>query len=85
MKALQIANEHTLGLRQTHGMIVLGKATLQAGERELGIHYLKHALRLAEKQEYRLRGNEAEATLHAWGEPVDSLETEASTPSFFNL
>jgi len=85
MKALQIANEHTLGLRQTHGMVVLGKATLEAGERELGIYYLKHAWKLAGRQEYRLRGNEAEAALHACGEPVDALEGEATASAFFDL
>lgn len=79
MKALQIANEHTLGLRQTHAMVVLGLATVQAGERELGIYYLKHAKKLAERQEYRLRGNEAEAELHALGVSEETSETESST------
>jgi len=71
MRTLRIANEHLLGLRQTHAMVILGKATIRAGERGLGIQYLRHAKRLADKQEYRLRSSEAEAELYELDEPVD--------------
>jgi tetratricopeptide (TPR) repeat protein len=78
MKALQIANECLLGLRQTHGLVILGRATVRAGERELGMHYLRHAKRLANRQEYRLRASEAEAELDALGERVENSDVEAT-------
>ena len=71
MKTLMIANEYVLGLRQTHGMLILGKATMMAGERDLGIQYLRHAKKLADKQQYRLRAAEAEAELYAMGAPLE--------------
>ena len=79
MEALQIANEHLLGLRQTHCLVILGRATINAGERELGVHYLRHAKRLADAQEYRLRANEAEAALYEIGEPVENSKVVASS------
>jgi tetratricopeptide (TPR) repeat protein len=79
MKALQIANEHLLGLRQTHCLVILGKATINAGERELGIHYLRYAKRLADEQEYQLRAAEAEAALYEIGEPVDNSGVETTS------
>jgi hypothetical protein len=71
IEALRIATESALGLRQTHGLVVLGKATIQAGQRELGIAYLRHARRLAYRQEYWLRGSEAEEPLQRLGASVD--------------
>lgn len=81
MKALQIANECVLGLRQTHCLVILGKATMRAGERDLGIYYLRHAKRLADRQEYRLRASEAEAALYEMGEPVEGSNFEAASAS----
>jgi tetratricopeptide (TPR) repeat protein len=48
IKSLQIANELHLGLRQTHGLVVLGKATAKAGQ-----HYELRA-REAEEELHRL-------------------------------
>jgi tetratricopeptide (TPR) repeat protein len=73
IEALRIANESALGLKQTHGLVVLGRATIQAGERDLGIAYLKHAKKLADRQEYWLRGSEAEEQLQRLGETADSM------------
>jgi tetratricopeptide (TPR) repeat protein len=67
IKSLQIANELHLGLRQTHGLVVLGKATAEAGQRALGVEYLKQARELAERQHYELRAREAEEELHRLG------------------
>ena len=64
IKSLETANELQLGLRQTHGLVVLGKATAGAGQRVLGVEYLKQARELAERQHYDLRAREAEAELH---------------------
>lgn len=82
MKALQIANENLLGLRQTHCLVMLGKATINAGERELGVHYLRYAKHLADTQEYRLRASEAEAALHEIGEPIEDSAVERSFRQF---
>jgi hypothetical protein len=68
IEALRIANECVLGLRQTHGLVVLGKATIQAGQRDLGVAYLKHAKMLADRQRYWMRGSEAEEELQKVGE-----------------
>ncbi len=67
IKSLQIANELHLGLRQTHGLVVLGRATVEAGQRELGVEYLKLARDLAAQQQYELRAREAEEELHRLG------------------
>lgn len=67
IKSLQIANELHLGLRQTHGLVVLGKATAKAGQQALGVEYLKQARELAERQHYELRAREAEEELHRLG------------------
>jgi tetratricopeptide (TPR) repeat protein len=69
IESLRIANELSLGLRQTHALVVLGLATVHTGPRELGIAYLRHAKALADQQEYWLRGREAEADLYKLGEP----------------
>jgi hypothetical protein len=71
VKSLQIANELVLGLRQTHGLVVLGKAMVKAGERRLGVSYLRHAKRLADHQQYWLRGAEAEEEIYRLGEHSD--------------
>src|SRR6266567_1642293 len=67
IKSLQIANELHLGLRQTHGLVVLGMATVEAGQHELGVEYLKLAKDLAAQQHYELRQREAEEELHRLG------------------
>lgn len=72
IESLQIANKSVLGLRQTHSLVVLGKATIEVGLRGLGIAYLKHARKLAHRQEYWLRANEAEEALYRLGEPVET-------------
>ncbi|MFP3940573.1 MAG: SIR2 family protein [Thermoanaerobaculia bacterium] len=71
MEALAIAKQLGLGLRQTHGMVVLGMTALEEGDRPLGLAYLRHARRLASRQQYWSRGREAERALQAEGEPVE--------------
>lgn len=71
-ESLRIANDLVLGLRQTHDLVVLGLATIQTGQRDLGIAYLRHAKRIAERQEYRLRSYEAEEHLQRYGGDVSS-------------
>ncbi len=73
MRALSLANEFGLGLRQSHALVVLGLATLEMGQRNLGIAYLKQAKRLADSQEYWSRSREAENKLQELGVDV-SLE-----------
>jgi len=68
MQALSLANELGLGLRLTHSMIVLGQATVKAGQRDLGIAYLRNAVHLATEQEYWHRRWAAEAALQELGE-----------------
>jgi tetratricopeptide (TPR) repeat protein len=73
MKALSLANELGLGLRQSHALVVLGLATLELGQSSLGIAYLKQAKRLADSQEYWSRSREAENKLMELGvKPVSS-------------
>ena len=60
LQAMMIANLLGLGLRQTHGLVVLGLATIAAGQRHLGDKYLHHARSQAERQGYWLRGHEVE-------------------------
>lgn len=72
LEALRIANESVLGLRQTHCLVVLGKATIHAGQIKLGLAYLEHARKLAKRQGYWLRGREAEELLQRHG--IDSSE-----------
>lgn len=68
IESLDIANQLGLGLRKTHGLVVLGLATLKVGQRDLGIAYLRHARTLADQQEYWLRMREAEEELYKLGE-----------------
>jgi|GEM_PF-922884 len=63
MRALILANEFGLGLRQSHALVVLGLATLEMGKSELGIAYLRTAKVLADDQEYWSRSREAENKL----------------------
>ncbi|HYM75661.1 MAG TPA: SIR2 family protein [Candidatus Dormibacteraeota bacterium] len=67
IKALHIANELVLGLRQTHGLVVLGLANVHTGQRRLGCAYLEQASSLAEKQGYLLRKEEADKALYSLG------------------
>jgi tetratricopeptide (TPR) repeat protein len=67
MAALSIANELGLGLRQTQSLLVLGLATVEAGQPQLGAAYLRLAKRLGDEQEYWLRSREAEQSLQGLG------------------
>jgi tetratricopeptide (TPR) repeat protein len=71
MAALRLSNELGLGLRKTHGLVVLGLATVRTGPVELGKSYLRQALRMAEAQGYWLRGHEIEHELEKLGEPPE--------------
>ncbi|HVI72298.1 MAG TPA: hypothetical protein VM656_12545, partial [Pyrinomonadaceae bacterium] len=68
IESLRIANELVLGLRQTHDLVVLGLATIETGQADLGVAYLRHAKKIAERQEYRLRAYETEEHLQKYGE-----------------
>lgn len=63
MRALTLANQLGLGLRQSHALVVLGLATLEMGQTGLGIAYLRSAKQLADDQEYWSRSREAENKL----------------------
>jgi hypothetical protein len=67
MKALSLANELGLGLRLTTSMVVLGRASIEAGQRDLGIAYLRNARKLAYEQEYWHRAWQAETVLQKLG------------------
>lgn len=71
MESLRIANELSLGLKQTNALYALGLATLESGPRGLGVEYLKLTKSLAEKQTYWLRARQVEKKLHALGEGGD--------------
>lgn len=75
VESLRIANELVLGLKQTHDLVVLGCATIEARQHQLGIAYLKHAKRLADRQGYWLRSHEAEEQLHRFGESASDVES----------
>jgi tetratricopeptide (TPR) repeat protein len=68
MAALAIANELGLGLRQTQSLLVLGLATVKAGQPRLGAAYLRLAKSLGDEQEYWLRSRDAEQQLQEMGE-----------------
>lgn len=68
LRSLSLANELGLGLRRTHSLVVLGLATLETGQKDLGVAYLRLAKRLADDQEYWARGREAENKLLELGE-----------------
>ncbi len=68
IESLRIANELVLGLRQTHDLVVLGLATIETGQADLGVAYLRHAKKIADRQEYRLRAYETEEYLQRYGE-----------------
>jgi tetratricopeptide (TPR) repeat protein len=68
IESLMLANELNLGLRRTHGLVVLGLATLASGDTHLAGHYFRHARALAREQGYHLRGREAEIYLQKIGE-----------------
>ncbi|HEV8581488.1 MAG TPA: SIR2 family protein [Thermoanaerobaculia bacterium] len=63
MRALTLANQFGLGLRQSHALVVLGLATLEMGQSDLGVAYLRSAKRLADDQGYWSRSREAENKL----------------------
>ncbi|HST20091.1 MAG TPA: SIR2 family protein [Blastocatellia bacterium] len=81
IEALKVANESVLGLHQTQGLVVLGKAMILSGQKDFGIWYLQHARKLAKRQKYFLRMAEAEEELQKHGvlpqlEDFDSFSTE---------
>ena len=49
IESLRLANELVLGVKQTHDLVILGRATIEARQHTLGIAYLKHAKRLADR------------------------------------
>jgi tetratricopeptide (TPR) repeat protein len=63
VEGLKIANEYSLCLHQTVGLIVLGQALVKNGQRDLGIACLRSARDLAKSQSYFLRMNEADYEL----------------------
>lgn len=69
LRALRLANELGLGLRQVHGLVVLGLAAVAEKKLVLGKSYLRHARDLAFKRRYYLRGYEAQRKLEELGEP----------------
>ena len=75
--ALSIANQLGLGLRQTHILVILGKATIRGGQHGLGESYLKQAHKMARDQQYYLRGREVEEYFQNIGKkltPADWLQ-----------
>ncbi len=74
MQSLSLANELGLGLRQSHSLVVLGLATLEAGQKDLGIAYLRLAKKMADRQEYWARSREAENRLRELGVPLEEPE-----------
>ena len=76
MEGMRIANELGLGLRQCHGLVVLGLAALKAERRDLGIAYLRVAYRLSRKAGYWLRAQEADKELRKLGETPEELDKE---------
>ena len=74
IQSLSLANQLGLGLRQTHSLVVLGLITLEEGQQEFGIAYLRHAKRLADNQEYWARSREAEDKLLALDVDPDGTE-----------
>lgn len=70
--SLQIANELALGLRQSDALVLVGRATIDAGQRDLGIAYLKHAEILGQRQQYWQRTREAEEHLQRHGATAES-------------
>lgn len=76
MEGMQIANELGLGLRQCHGLVVLGLAALQADQRDLGIAYLRVAYKLSRDNGYWLRAQEADEELRKLGETPEDLDKE---------
>ncbi|HEU0015981.1 MAG TPA: SIR2 family protein [Longimicrobium sp.] len=70
VQSLMIANELSLGLRRTHGLVVLGLAEAAGGNTGLAASSLQHAYALAERQGYHLRGREAEEALQRLGAPT---------------
>jgi hypothetical protein len=67
-ESLLVANSLGLGLRQTHALLMLGLATARAGQRDLGVAFLKLTWNFATQQEYWLRRREAEEFLEQLGE-----------------
>jgi tetratricopeptide (TPR) repeat protein len=74
LEGMRIANELGLGLRQCHGLVVLGRANLELEQDEFGIACLQWAERLSRKSGYWLRAQEADGRLRDRGElPLDDV------------
>jgi tetratricopeptide (TPR) repeat protein len=67
VEALLIANELCLGIRQSHGLVVLGRALIRSKRVAFGAAYLRQARRRAEMQGYWLRAREADEELRELG------------------
>lgn len=72
-RSIQIANDCGLALRRTHGLLILGLATVKAGHRDLGIAYLTQASAIADRQQYWIRQREAAAELQRLEADRDEL------------
>jgi tetratricopeptide (TPR) repeat protein len=81
IEALQIANELSLGLRKTHGLLVLGLALIGSKKNHLGAAYLRHAKGLAEGQGYWLLAREADEQLRKLGSELSRTSIAASGAS----
>jgi tetratricopeptide (TPR) repeat protein len=71
LNSLRIANEHGLGLRVTHSLVILARAMIAiggVGNRRLGVAYLREAKLRGHRQEYWHREREAELRLQELGE-----------------
>lgn len=71
--SLRIANELWLGLRMSHGLLILGRAMIAGHDPKLGAAYLHHAHTLATQQDYLLRAQEAEKELGNLGETIREI------------
>ena len=67
LQSLNLSNQFSLGLIATRALMVLGRAMLRAGQRELGITYLEIVKQRARLQQYVLRLREAERYLQEEG------------------
>jgi tetratricopeptide (TPR) repeat protein len=77
MKSMSIANELGLGIRQCHGLVVLGTASLMAEQREMGVAFLQTAWRRSRDSGYWLRAQEADKLLRSVGERPEENANES--------
>ncbi|HSK74882.1 MAG TPA: SIR2 family protein [Thermoanaerobaculia bacterium] len=67
LQSLNLSNQLGLGLITTRALMILARAMLRAGQRELGVTYLKIVQQRARVQQYILRVREAEKFLQEEG------------------